>query len=249
MENINLSEVSLVDHPAHMVEGFAVIKSQSPETNRALFSALRKETMPEKTLAEMLNEASADDIRKALTADKLLELVPVAEVEVVKAAPTDEEILKALPAEVRERIEKAEARASELEAQAAEAIEKAAKAEDDRLNEAAITKSKEEYTNLAFAHETVAPALRKFADENPEAAAVIVEMMKAVNEQADGAIFTELGTSAPVEKGEKTANDKLVELAKARETKENVPFSKAYIDVVNDPANAELVTAHFKENN
>lgn len=250
MENINLSEVSLVDHPAHMVEGFAVIKSASPDTNRALLSALRKEEMPneEKTLAEVLKDATAEQIREALTEEQLAELAPV-EKAAETVEPTDDDIIKALPENVRALIEKAADRAAAAEADRDAAIAKAAAEETQRLDEAAIQKSKDEYTNLAFAHDTVAPALRKFASTNPEEHDAIVTMLKAVNEQADGAIFDEFGTARGDDKVEKSAHDRINDIAKARAAAEGITESAAYLAVVNDPAHAALVTEHFKENN
>lgn len=252
MEDINLDEVSLVDHPAHMVEGFAVIKAANPETNRALFSALRKETMPneEKSLADVLKDATAEQIREALTEEQLNELAPVAKAEV--AEPTEEDIIKSLPESLRNLIEKANERAEAAEAEVRKAEEKAAKEEADRLDLEAVTKSKTEYTNLGFDHDKVAPALRKFASADPEAAEAIETMLAAVNKQADGAIFDELGTSQVAKSDtEKTAADEIVEIAKARAAKENISYDAAFIATVTDPENAELVAKHFtpKENN
>lgn len=248
MEKINLTEVSVVDHPAHMREGFAVIKSADTNRNRALFGALRKDTMPTKEeIAEVLKSLSADDLRAALTDEQVAALAP-APVEKADKEPTEDDILKALPDNVRGLIEKAQADIEKARAEAAEAkaeaeIEKAA-----RLDEAAIQKSKDDYTNLAFAHETVAPALRKFAAADQEAHDAIVTMLKAVNAQADGAIFEEIGTSAPVTKAD-SPEAQLQALAKARAAEKDEPIHKALAEVLADPANQALVTKHFEQEN
>lgn len=239
MTNIELGEISGVDYPAHMVNGFAIIKSESQSSNRALASALRKENMPEKTVEEVLAGLSADELRKALAPEVLAELAPAP---VEKAA--EEDILKGLSPEVRAEFEKRDAEIAKANEKIQKAEEAAEIAKAARLDGEAITKSKETYTNLGFEHEKVAPALRKFAGVDAEAATSIETMLKAVNAQADGAVFKELGTNTPSDT-DASATDQLNDLAKARATKDGVPFHKAYAEVVKE--NPELVSAHFKE--
>lgn len=245
MTDINLSEVSLVDWPAHMHNGFAIIKSADPDKDRALLGAFRKETMPDVNLTEVLKGLSADDIRKALSDEQLEGLMPP-EAIVTKAEAEPEDILKGLPDAVREMIEKnnkdlTDALESIAKAEEQAEIEKAA-----RLDGEAVAVSKAAYTNLGFEHEKVAPALRKFALADAEGAEVITEMLKAVNAQADGAIFKELGTTQGSLTN--TSAEQITALAKAKATETGISFSKAYETVVNDPANKSLVDAHFKGN-
>lgn len=244
MTKIRLDEISLVDYPAHMVNGFPVIKSASTEHSDSIMDALGKRNteMPVADLAKALAEASVDDIVKAL-AERTDIIVKSADAD----ADEQDEVMKSLSPEVRAIIEKRDAELSEFKKAAEEAEQKAEIAKAAQLDGEAIAKSKE-LTNLAFDHETVAPALRKFAEANPEAGEAIDTMLKAVNAQADGAIFKEIGTRAVVTKSEPEAA--LETLAKAMVTEgKETNYHDAFAKAVADPANKELVDAHFKAGN
>lgn len=249
MTKIKLDEISLVDYPAHMVNGFPVIKSASTEHSDSIMDALGKRNteMPVADLAKALAEASVDDIVKAL-AERTDIIVKSADADADEQDGTDEDkVMKSLSPEVRAIIEKRDAELSEFKKAAEEAEQKAEIAKAAQLDGEAIAKSKE-LTNLAFDHETVAPALRKFAEANPEAGEAIDTMLKAVNAQADGAIFKEIGTRAVVTKSEPEAA--LETLAKAMVTEgKETNYHDAFAKAVADPANKELVDAHFKAGN
>lgn len=258
MTDIRLNEVSLVDHPAHMVEGFAVIKSADDQSNRALFGALRKEKMPNENVSvtDVLKDMSVDDILKAFSDEQRLEFEKAfpnkkADDEDAKDGGADEDeedangkkLRKSLSPEVRAIIEKAEGERTALlarieKAETDAAIEKAA-----RLDEQAIAKSRDTFTKLTFDHTVVAPALRKFAESNADAATAITDMLKAVEGQA-GDVFKELGTSAAGD-GDETAEGRLNSLAKARATEKSIVFAKAYNEVVDE--NPDLVQAYYRE--
>jgi hypothetical protein len=299
MTDINLSEVSLVDYPAHLISGFAVIKSANPNNDEALKSAFRKETMSDKDIAEVLKGMSAEDVLKALTPEQLASVEkavgkapapkkvitegedttdsgngkgsePVGQVgdkadvtpadaedasdhgaddateglngEKKKVGKSDEDLMKSVSPEVRAMIEKSNIALAAATAQVAKANQDAEIAKAAALDSEAVSFSKSAYSNLGFDHSVVAPALRKFALSSPVAAESITTLLKAVNEQTSG-VFKELGTSAVPSSG-MTPADRITALAKAK-TSESVSFAKAYESVVNDPANAELVTAHF----
>ena len=239
-----------MDHPAHLVEGFAVIKSASRDQNRALFSALRKETMPneietaevtEVDVAEVLKGLSVDELRVALTEEQLAELATP-----VEKDASEEDILKGLPENVLAEFKKRDAEIEKARAAADEARRDAEVAKAARADEQAITKSREEFTNLGFDHAVVAPALRKFAETDSDAAEAIQTMLKAVNAQADGAIFKEIGDDRTPD--EKAPYDVLKQLAEELSNAEGIAFSKAFEKVVADPANADKVHAHFTTN-
>jgi hypothetical protein len=254
MTDIKLNEISLVDHPAHMVEGFAVIKSANDSSNRALFSALRKENMTTETksVEDVLKELSVDDILKAVSDEQREALAKAFPPK--KAAPAaddededDKPVAKAAVApEVQALIEKAESDKAALierleKAEKAAEIEKAA-----RLDEQAIAKSKTELDSLAVNHDVVAPALRKFAEQDADAAAAITELLKSVNTQArESGLFKELGTAAAGD-ADASASGQLDTIAKALSTEKGLPFAKAYEQAVAE--HPELVNAYYKEN-
>lgn len=268
MTDIELAEVSLVDYPAHLVSGFAVIKSADPTKDKALLSAFRKETMPVKDITEVLKGMSVEDVLKALTPEQVAELTKAKDAgdgdaediadggadedkedengKVVKAAVaevlTPEDILKAVSPEVRAMIEKANADLATATAKIEKAEQDAEIAKAAQLDSEAVSFSKSAYINLGFDHGVVAPALRKFALTSPDAAEAITTLLKAVNTQTGG-IFKELGTSESTDSG-MTPYARLESLAKSL-VSESVPFSKAFATVASDPANAALVTAHF----
>jgi DNA-binding transcriptional ArsR family regulator len=247
MTNIKLDEISLVDYPAHMVNGFPVIKSATVSDSDALYEALGKRktpTMPDTQtdLVKALADVPVEDILKALAErSDVADIVKGLEVE----QPTDsEDIYKGLPENVvtmlkasDERVAKAVADAEA--AQTAATIEKGA-----RLDREAVEVAKSTYGNLGFDAEKFAPAFRKFAETNPDEAATITETLKAVNAQADGTIFKELGTSAPGASGSPEAqiNDiakALVADGKAKNQAEAITKALA------DPENKTLVDAYF----
>jgi hypothetical protein len=245
MTSIKLDEVSLVDHPAHMVEGFAVIKAAENNNNEALFEALRKGKMPTEKIEDVLNGLSVDEIVKALAEDKRDELVKALAPEAV--VEVDEDITKSAPEELRNEFAKRDQQIADLMAEVEKARGETATERDTRLDAEAITKSKTEFDGLAFEHEKVAPALRKFAAENADAATVITEMLKAVSAQAKTAgLFEEIGTGAG-SSADDTAGSKLETMAKARAAQDGVAFHKAYQLVVDE--NPELVSDYYKENN
>lgn len=248
MTRIKLDEISLVDYPAHTVNGFAIVKSESNSDTDAILSALGNRTempTPQELLAKALADVSADDILKALEGHEAVE-------EITKALGASEEsaeqdIYKGLPEQAVTLLKAREAEIAKMREEREEARAEAEIAKAARLDGEAIEKSKADYTNLAFNHEKVAPAIRKFAALDAEAAEEITTMLKAVNAQADGAIFDELGTSTkPVEK----AIDGIESIAKAMVeagTAANLP--EAIAKAVADPANKSLVDAYFKAGN
>lgn len=265
MTDIKLNEISLVDHPAHLVEGFAVIKSANDSSNRALFSALRKENMPTqvKDVADVLKELSAEDILKAVsdeTREELAKAFPPAKKKTPAAdaedaadggADDDEEdedgkLKKSVAPEVRALIEKAESDKQALIARLEKAEQSAAIEKAARLDEQAIVKSQSELDSLAVDHNKVAPALRKFAEQDAEAAEAITSMLKSVNGQArEAGLFKEVGTGAAGD-AEASAAGQIDTIAKALSTEKGIPFAKAYEEAVS--AHPELVNAYYKEN-
>lgn len=99
MSDIDITETSGVDHPAHLSEGWVVIKSASPEAVSAALAALSTEEPP---MADTTPTADMDDLMKSAPA-------PVREALAKARALADEALQKAAAAEARltEQVNKA----------------------------------------------------------------------------------------------------------------------------------------------
>lgn len=218
MVDIEVVETSGVDHPAHLHEGWVVMKNAGAETVESLFGALntKKEVTP--MAADQPTTPSKEEYDALVAKAAKLE-AENAELLAKAAAPADpqEELLKSVPESVRVMLAKAAADADEARAEVAKAREDVAKEREARLDAAAIVESRSMFKALAFDHATVAPALRKFADADPDTAKAIAEVLKAAEGQLESAgIFQELGKSA--DQVEKSATAKIEEAATALRT-------------------------------
>lgn len=200
MVGIDVVETSGVDHPAHLAEGWVVMKSASPEQVEGLFGSLN--TMKGTNVPEKAGEAqpSVEDLQK-----QLVELTKERDEAVAKAAAavvpetkpeTAEDLLKSadLPVAVREALAKAQAENEEFRKQAAKDREDFAKERDARLDVDAISKSKDMFKSLAINHAEVAPALRRVEMVSPDVAKSIEVALKAADAQLkEKGIFEEVG--------------------------------------------------------
>lgn len=91
-----------------------------------------------------------------------------------------------LPAEQRSIMAKAfKAQADEIR-----------KERDVRLDAEAVAKSKESYKNVGIDHDSIAPALRRLTDSNPEIAKAVESVLAAAEAQvAESGLLKELGTA------------------------------------------------------
>lgn len=255
MTKIKLDEISAVNYPAHLVNGFAVIKSATDQDSSAIFDALSKRNTDPMTtdLTKAVAEASIEDLQKAL--EERTDVAEVVKAFAPKDAPKDDsakdgkkepdedDITKGLDPKIVEILKAQEAKLEEFRKAAEKSATDAAVEKSLRLDREAIEKAKADYTNLAYDHDTVDPLIRKFVDANPEAGEALTTMLKAVNEQADGAIFKELGTKGSA------SNDSnpLENIAKAMVTDGKAPnYEQAIAKAVSDPANKALVSAYFE---
>jgi hypothetical protein len=256
MRKLRMDEVSGVDYPAHLHNGFSVVKSVDNHKAAAFMRAAGKEfAMPTKATAKSLAEASPDEIAevaKALTPEQLQPIIeavnsvvedaikgggdgtdggdtppakpkppaPGTDVQAEKEldgseggdggaatdAPDtgeedeedeDQKLFKALGGNqaavaivksFQAQVQKAQRDAAE--AKRVSEVEKAL-----RLDTQAIQKSRDAYPHLGIDHATVAPAVRKFKDADPKTGAVIENLLKSLEGQAESAqLFKELGT-------------------------------------------------------
>ena len=257
MVNLAIEETSGVDHPAHLHEGWLVMKSASEsEVQRVLDKSLTEEDSKmenmktteateeqvEKTVEEELAAAQA---RIAELEAKLAEKEEKPELEVEMAMGQDskepkkeeEDYMKSAPAPVVKMIE-------DLRKQAESATAELRKEREARADAQAVEKAKG-WANLNFDAEKVGPALRRLSETDSELAKSIEEVLSSVNAQAESAsIFAEIGKSADFKSG--NAYERMTTLAKSA-VEEGVAksFAQAMADIATK--NPDLYSQYLSE--
>jgi hypothetical protein len=266
MVNLAIEETSGVDHPAHLHEGWLVMKSASEsEVQRVLDKSLTKEdsTMEdiktteatedkvEKTVEEELAMAQA---RIAELEAKLAEKEMKPEEEVVMAMDEDskkpeEETMKVDSEKEEEEYMKSAPRSvvkmiTDLKKQADAATAELRKERIARADAQAVEKAKG-WANLNINAEKVGPALRRLSETDSELAKSVEEILSSVNAQAESAsIFAEIGKSADFKSG--NAYERMTTLAKSA-VDEGVAksFAQALADVASK--NPDLYSQYLSE--
>lgn len=208
MVNLAIEETSGVDHPAHLHEGWLVMKSaEQSEVQRVLDETLTEEDsiMEENTNAatdEQVEAKSTDEVEKAeMTLEqalkkiadlqaKLVELESSeSEDEMSKSETVADDFMKSAPEPVVKMIEN-------LRKQAEDATAELRKERDARADAEAVEKAKG-WSNLSLDAEKIGPALRRLTEVDSELAKSIEDVLTSVNAQAESAnIFAEIGKSA-----------------------------------------------------
>ena len=226
MVNLAIEETSGVDHPAHLHEGWLVMKSASEsEVQRVLDKSLTKE---DSTMEDMkTTEATEDKVEKTVEEElaaaqariaeleaKLAEKEMKPEEEVVMAMDEDsmepkkeeEDYMKSAPTSVVKMI-------TDLKKQAEEATAELRKEREARADAQSVEKAKG-WANLNLNAEKVGPALRRLSETDSELAKSVEEILSSVNAQAESAsIFAEIGKSADFKSG--NAYARMTTLAKS----------------------------------
>lgn len=274
MVGLNIEETSGVDHPAHLHEGWLVIKSEnltgvddllsdlSNETNNSneFQKGTEEEAMSDtnnvETTPEVLSTPEVDKAKGQMSYDEMMNKIKMLEEELAMAnkklkKSEDEEVVvdtaslvKEAPEPLRKMLEDLEKSAQEATARA-NAAEEILKAERvARANTEAIEKAKA-WKFLGLDADKVGPALRQLAEINEELAKSVEEALNSVNAQAESAnIFAEIGKSATPVNGD--AYDQLTSLAKSlTETKTGMTFEQAFADAVK--SNPDLYKQYLSE--
>ena len=257
MVNLAIEETSGVDHPAHLHEGWLVMKSASEsEVQRVLDKSLTKE---DSTMEDMkTTEATEDKVEKTVEEElaaaqariaeleaKLAEKEMKPEVEVEMAIDEnsmepkkeEEEYLKSAPTSVVKMI-------TDLKKQADEATAELRKERIARADAQAVEKAKG-WANLNINAEKVGPALRRLSETDSELLKSVEEILSSVNAQAESAsIFAEIGKSADFKSG--NAYERMTTLAKSA-VDEGVAksFAQALADVASK--NPDLYSQYLSE--
>ena len=223
MVALKVLETSGVDHPAHLEEGWIVMKNAGTQT---------EETVSEntETMEQGLEEAYIErvvELEKALAASteelsdlkKAYSKMPDFIQEKIDAKKEDEDeeeeesdevtmksLLKSVPAPVREMLEKAEASANI-------AREELKKERDSRRDEQFVAKATA-WSHLTVDAKDLGPALRRLNDIDATLGETIEKALESANAQAESAsIFDEIGRGSRPSEG--NAYAKVETLAKA----------------------------------
>ena len=235
MTELVIEETSGVDHPAHLHEGWLVIKASNTESVADVLAAL----------PEPLGESMSDDPTE-VTIETDSEVTLAAEDEKAEGMEPESKQMEEELAMAQARIAELEARISELEGAESEdmmeestdpvalaksapepirkAMEELAKAKaeaetalakerEDRADADAIAKARGTFKHLALDPEKVGPALRRLTAIDADLAKSVEDALVAADAQNESAdIFTEVGKGY-VPSGD--AIQKMTSLAKA----------------------------------
>jgi len=215
MVNLNIEETSGVDHPAHLHDGWLVMKSADPSDVQTVFdSSVSKEdsvsesienrleealemlTKAEERIAELeegteVAEKSMIDKKKKKMMDK-----EAMEEEEALVMEEDEDVMKSMPEPVQKAFDTLRKQAQEAQAQADEATTVLTKEREAHADAEAIEKARS-WSHLSLDAEAVGPALRRLGQIDESLAKSLTEVLESVNAQAESAdIFAEIGRTA-----------------------------------------------------
>lgn len=228
MVALKVLETSGVDHPAHLEEGWIVMKNAGTATeaqvsdtnenteNTEVMDSTLEEAYIERVieLEKALAESEAKVAAMAEAAEKAKS--PKVEIEVGEEEDDEEEmmdeeetykaLLKSVPEPVREMLKKAEDAA-------ATAREELRKERDARADELYVAKAAG-WSHLSLDAKNVGPALRRLHEVDGKLADAVEKALEAANAQSESAaIFEEIGRGSRPSDG--NAYSKVETLAKA----------------------------------
>lgn len=210
MVALKVLETSGVDHPAHLEEGWIVMKSANQGVSMSEEVTGLDESLEEAYIERVI------ELEKALGDSQARVASLEAQVEKMAGGEDDEEemdeeetmksLLKSVPEPVREMLEKAESEANA----AREELRKERDAQRDREFVAKAAG----WNHLSVDANEVGPALRRLADIDVDLFSAISKALEGANAQAESAaIFDEIGRGGRPESGD--AYSKVYALAKA----------------------------------
>ena len=249
MANLVIEETSGVDHPAHLHEGWLVMKSaDESEVQRVLDETLTEED----SIMEQTTTAATDaQVEKAeMTLEDAMKKIAelegkLSEKEMAKEEGKSEsdktedemEYMKSAPESVVKMIE-------DFKKQAETATEELRKEREAKADADAIEKAKG-FSNLNLDAEKVGPALRRLSSVDADLAKSVEEILTSVNAQAESAnIFAEIGKSADFTSGD--AYSRMTAMAKSAVEEGNAKsFEQAFANVAS--SNPELYVQYRNE--
>jgi hypothetical protein len=249
MANLVIEETSGVDHPAHLHEGWLVMKSaDESEVQRVLDESLTEEdSIMEETKTTATDALEVDKAEMTLedAMAKIAELEgKLSEMEMAKEKESESEetedemdYMKSAPESVVKMIE-------DFKKQAETATEELRKEREAKADFEAIEKAKG-FSNLNLDADKVGPALRRLSTVDADLAKSVEEILTSVNAQAESAnIFAEIGKSADFTSGD--AYGRLTAMAKSAVEEGNAKsFEQAF--AVAASSNPELYVQYRNE--
>jgi len=248
MANLVIEETSGVDHPAHLHEGWLVMKSaDESEVQRVLDETLTEEdsNMEETTTAatdaqvEKAEMTLEDAMKKIAELEGKLSEMEMAKEKESESEKTEDEMdyMKSAPESVVKMIE-------DFKKQAETATEELRKEREAKADAEAIEKAKG-FSNLNLDAEKVGPALRRLSTVDADLAKSVEDILTSVNAQAESAnIFAEIGKSADFTTGD--AYGRLTAMAKSAVEEGNAKsFEQAFANAAS--SNPELYVQYRNE--
>lgn len=201
MVNLSIEETSGVDHPAHLHEGWLVMKSANEsDVQRVFDDSLNKEdSSMENNIEEQLQKA-LEALAKAEARIEELESMQKSALEDEQkvVVETPEDLLKSAPESVIKMVEDLRKAKEDAEAMAEVVVEELQKQRDETQDAEAIAKASE-WTHLNLDAEFVGKALRRLGSVDAELAKSVEDVLSSVNAQAESSdIFAEIGKSVNV---------------------------------------------------
>jgi len=221
MTDLAIEETSGVDHPAHLREGWLVMKSADVTgLDSALDLILKKESrMTAEEMREELDKAYGriEELEKDLAKYKkgMDEDEEYSKAEDEDDKDVEEEFMKSAPAPVARAFAKAKETAR-LAIEKAEAAEAELASQRDAVADAEAIEKARGWDHLSLDAEEVGPMLRRLSEENAELAKSVTALLDSINGQAESAdIFAEIGKSASQVEMTGDAVNRLTMLAKS----------------------------------
>lgn len=193
LDGLRIGEVSGVDHPAHLSEGWLVLKSATGLSDEEMAEVVAEA----RSLAKAESQSPSQEVGMPDTPQTTDTL--------------DEDVFKSLPEPVRKALEE-----SRLVAETA--LTELRKERDSRLDVEAIAKARADYGNIpGLVPEEFGPVVRKAAEADPEGVAEILKALATANAAlAESALLKEVGSSVtPAAGGTGNAYTQVQTLAKA----------------------------------
>lgn len=216
MVNLSIEETSGVDHPAHLHEGWLVMKAASEDEVTVALDSVEAKTPSDRidksTEEDVVEEKENDKTKKPSYEDLEMALKKAEErlsemekemygMKKPKEAMQDmkdeeEEFMKSAPESVREAYESMRKAVDEAKSQADIAETELRKERADRADAESVIKARSAYAALGLDAEQVGPALRRLADNDSDLAKSVEDVLTAANAKVESAdIFSEIGKS------------------------------------------------------
>lgn len=242
MTDLAIEETSGVDHPAHLREGWLVMKSADVnglDTTLDRILKTKESRMTPKEMREELDKANArireleDDLGKYKKAEEEDDHAKKEEDEEHAAkgygskddedeyekAEDEDELeelfMKSAPAPVARAFAKAK-QAAQFAMEKATAAEAELAAQREAAADAEAIEKARGWGHLSLDAEQVGPLLRRLSDANPDLAKSVTGLLDSINGQAESAnIFAEIGKSASTVPMSGDAVGRLTSMAKS----------------------------------